>query len=62
MVLLTAHVGPATLAASGVMIGAALLVLGATGWIARLARAVPQSIWRASNWASASRSPRSASI
>lgn len=43
-VLLTAHVGPAALAISGVMIGAALLVLGATGWIGRLARAVPQSI------------------
>jgi len=43
-VLLTAHVTPAALAASGVMIGGALLILGAAGWITRLARLVPQSI------------------
>lgn len=43
-VLLTAHLSPAALAASGVMIGAALLVLGLTGWITRLARLVPQSV------------------
>lgn len=43
-VLLTAGITPAALAASGVMIGMALLVLGLTGWIARLARAVPQSV------------------
>lgn len=43
-VLLTAQIGPAALAASGVMIGAALLVLGLTGWITRLARLVPQSV------------------
>ena len=43
-VLLTAHLSPAALAASGVMIGAALLILGLTGWITRLARLVPQSV------------------
>jgi len=43
-VLLTAQLGPAELAASGVMIGAVLLVLGLTGWITRLARIVPQSV------------------
>jgi len=43
-VLLTAQVSPAGLAASGVMIGVVLLVLGVTGWIRRLARLVPQSV------------------
>jgi len=43
-VLLTAHLSPAALAASGAMIGAALLILGLTGWITRLARLVPQSV------------------
>jgi Molybdate transporter of MFS superfamily len=43
-VLLTAGISPAGLAASGVMIGVALLVLGLTGWITRLARVVPQSV------------------
>ncbi|MFP4538500.1 MAG: putative sulfate/molybdate transporter [Dichotomicrobium sp.] len=43
-VLLTAQIGPAALAASGVMIGAVLLILGLTGWINRLARLVPQSV------------------
>jgi MFS superfamily sulfate permease-like transporter len=43
-VLLTSGITPAGLAASGVMIGAVLLVLGLTGWIARLARLVPQSV------------------
>lgn len=43
-VLLTAQVTSATLAVSGVIIGAALLLLAATGWVARLARAVPQSV------------------
>lgn len=42
--LLTAGITPAGLAASGVMIGAVLLVLGLTGWIGRLARLVPQSV------------------
>jgi hypothetical protein len=44
VVLLTAELGPATLAASGVMLGGALLLLGLTGWITRLARIVPQSV------------------
>ncbi|MGE3626990.1 MAG: putative sulfate/molybdate transporter [Hyphomicrobiales bacterium] len=43
-VLLTAQLGPAALAASGVIIGAVLLILGLTGWITRLARIVPQSV------------------
>jgi MFS superfamily sulfate permease-like transporter len=44
VVLLTAGLSPAALAASGVMLGAALLLLGLTGWITRLARIVPQSV------------------
>ena len=43
-VLLTAGISSAGLAASGVLIGVALLVLGLTGWITRLARIVPQSV------------------
>lgn len=43
-VLLTAGATPATIAASGVMIGVVLLVLGGTGWIDRLGRLVPQSV------------------
>jgi hypothetical protein len=43
-VLLTTQMSPAALAASGVMLGAALLILGLTGWIERLARLVPQSV------------------
>ncbi len=43
-VLLTAGITPAGLAASGMMIGVVLLVLGLTGWIRRLARIVPQSV------------------
>jgi MFS superfamily sulfate permease-like transporter len=43
-VLLTTAVAPETLAASGVMIGAVLLLLGMTGWIDRLGRLVPQSV------------------
>ncbi|MGF1595214.1 MAG: putative sulfate/molybdate transporter [Kiloniellaceae bacterium] len=43
-VLLTTQMSPEALAASGVMLGAALLLLGATGWIGRLARLVPQSV------------------
>lgn len=43
-VLLTAELSPATLAISGVIIGAVLLILGLTGWIVRLARIVPQSV------------------
>jgi len=44
VVLLTAELGPAALAASGVMLGAVLLLLGLTGSITRLARLVPQSV------------------
>ena len=43
-VLLTAQIGPASLAASGAIIGAALLILGTTGWIDRIGRLVPQSV------------------
>lgn len=43
-VLLTAQVSPAALAASGVIVGAILLILGLTGWITRLSRLVPQSV------------------
>lgn len=43
-VLLTAEMSPQALAASGMMIGAVLLLLGATGWIDRLGRLVPQSV------------------
>jgi hypothetical protein len=43
-VLLTAGITPVGLVASGVMIGIVLLVLGTTGWIARLARIVAQSV------------------
>jgi len=43
-VLLTAELAPAGLAASGVLVGAVLLVLGMTGWIDRIARIVPQSV------------------
>lgn len=43
-VLLVTELSPAAVAASGVMLGAALLVLGLTGWIAKLARMVPQSV------------------
>jgi len=43
-VLLTAEMTPASLTASGVMIGAVLLILGGTGWIDRLGRLVPQSL------------------
>jgi len=42
--LLVAEVSPAALAAGGAMIGAVLLVLGATGLIDRLGRLVPQSV------------------
>lgn len=43
-VLLTAQISPQTLAASGVLIGATLLLLGVSGWINRIARMMPQSI------------------
>lgn len=43
-VLLTAHLSPGAVVATGVMVGLALLLLGLTGWIGRLARLVPQSV------------------
>ena len=43
-VLLTAQISPTALAVSGVLMGAALLLLGLTGWITKLARLVPQSV------------------
>lgn len=43
-VLLTAGATGAGLGVAGVAIGTVLLVLGATGWIDRVARAVPQSV------------------
>jgi MFS superfamily sulfate permease-like transporter len=43
-VLLTTQVSGAGLVAAGVTIGAAMLLLGVTGWIDRVARAVPQSV------------------
>jgi MFS superfamily sulfate permease-like transporter len=43
-VLLTTQMTPYAVAASGVIMGTALLVLAATGWIDRLARLLPQSV------------------
>ncbi|MEQ9055175.1 MAG: putative sulfate/molybdate transporter [Roseovarius confluentis] len=43
-VMLITQVPPAAVALAGVVIGAVLLVLGATGWIDRLLRLVPQSV------------------
>ncbi len=43
-VLLTAEMSPESLAASGVIIGAILLVLGGTGLIDKIGRLVPQSV------------------
>ncbi|MEA2117258.1 putative sulfate/molybdate transporter [Halovibrio sp. HP20-50] len=43
-VLLTTQVSAESLAASGVLIGAILLLLGSTGWINGLARLVPRSV------------------
>ena len=43
-VILTGGLGPGEVAAAGIMIGVVLLVLGITGWIGRLARAIPQSV------------------
>src|SRR5215467_3252765 len=43
-VILTGGLRPGEVAAAGMMIGAVLLVLGITGWIGRLARAIPQSV------------------
>ena len=43
-VILTGGLRPGEVAAAGMMIGVVLLVLGFTGWIGRLARAIPQSV------------------
>jgi Molybdate transporter of MFS superfamily len=43
-VLLTGQLTPQATAASGLMIGAVLLLLGATGLIGRVARMIPQSV------------------
>jgi MFS superfamily sulfate permease-like transporter len=43
-VLLTGQLTPAATAAAGLMIGAILLALGATGLIGRMARLIPQSV------------------
>lgn len=43
-VILTGGLKPGEVAAAGMMIGTVLLVLGITGWIGRLARAIPQSV------------------
>jgi MFS superfamily sulfate permease-like transporter len=42
--ILTGGLRPGEVAAAGMMIGVVLLVLGITGWISRLARAIPQSV------------------
>src|SRR5258708_7354636 len=43
-VILTDGLRPGEVAAAGMMLGLVLLVLGVTGWIGRLARAIPQSV------------------
>jgi len=43
-VILTGGLRPGEIAAAGIMIGVVLLLLGFTGWISRLARAIPQSV------------------
>lgn len=43
-VMLTTQVSPESVALSGLMIGIVLLGLGASGWITRVARCVPQSV------------------
>ena len=43
-VILTDGLRPGEVAAAGMMLGVILLVLGITGWIGRLARAIPQSV------------------
>jgi MFS superfamily sulfate permease-like transporter len=43
-VAIAAQAGPADLALAGVLVGLVLLLVGATGWIGRLARLVPQSV------------------
>jgi len=43
-VILTGGLRPGEVAAAGIMIGVVLLVLGISGWIGRLSRAIPQSV------------------
>jgi MFS superfamily sulfate permease-like transporter len=43
-VILTNGIRPGEVAAAGILIGFILLILGITGWISRLARAIPQSV------------------
>ena len=43
-VILTDGLRPGEVAAAGMMIGVVLILLGFTGWISRLARAIPQSV------------------
>jgi MFS superfamily sulfate permease-like transporter len=43
-VLLTGQLSPAATAAAGMMIGAVLLLLGASGFIGKVARLIPQSV------------------
>jgi predicted benzoate:H+ symporter BenE len=43
-VILTDGLRPGEVAAAGMMLGLVLLVLGITGWIGRLAHAIPQSV------------------
>jgi MFS superfamily sulfate permease-like transporter len=43
-VILTGGLRAGEVAAAGIMLGMVLLVLGVTGWIGRLARAIPQSV------------------
>jgi MFS superfamily sulfate permease-like transporter len=43
-VILTGGLSPGEVAAAGIMTGVVLLVLGITGWITRLALAIPQSV------------------
>ena len=43
-VILTGGLSPGEVAAAGIMTGVVLLVLGITGWIGKLAHAIPQSV------------------
>jgi predicted benzoate:H+ symporter BenE len=43
-VILTGGLTPGEVAVAGMMIGVVLLILGLTGWIGKLARAIPQSV------------------
>ena len=43
-VVLTGELGPAEVAATGLVIGLVLLILGVTGWIGWLSRLIPQSV------------------